>query len=91
MKLNLTEQLLVDNPLRALVQRFYEGPLLRELGGRLDKCTRPGRPVVSMVSGYEYCWSSSARIKSTDLTSTPGRFAARGPAAAICPATGISR
>ena len=36
MKLNLAETLLVNNPARALVQRFYEGPLLRRLGGRLD-------------------------------------------------------
>jgi ubiquinone/menaquinone biosynthesis C-methylase UbiE len=36
MKLNLVERLLVNNPARALVQRFYEGPLLRKLGGRLD-------------------------------------------------------
>jgi ubiquinone/menaquinone biosynthesis C-methylase UbiE len=36
MKLNLAERLLINNPVRALVQRFYEGPLLRELGGRLD-------------------------------------------------------
>jgi ubiquinone/menaquinone biosynthesis C-methylase UbiE len=36
MKLNLAERLLVNNPVRALVQRFYEGPLLRKLGGRLD-------------------------------------------------------
>jgi ubiquinone/menaquinone biosynthesis C-methylase UbiE len=35
-KLNLVEKLLVNNPARALVQRFYEGPLLRRLGGRLD-------------------------------------------------------
>jgi ubiquinone/menaquinone biosynthesis C-methylase UbiE len=35
-KLNLVEKLLVNNPARALVQRFYEGPLLRTLGGRLD-------------------------------------------------------
>lgn len=36
MKLNVAEKLLVNNPARALVQRFYEGPLLRKLGGRLD-------------------------------------------------------
>ena len=36
MKLNLVEKLLVNNPVRALVQRFYEGPLLQKLGGRLD-------------------------------------------------------
>lgn len=36
MKLNLVETLLVNNPARALVQRHYEGPLLRKLGGRLD-------------------------------------------------------
>jgi ubiquinone/menaquinone biosynthesis C-methylase UbiE len=33
MKLNLAEQLLVNNRVRAAVQRFYEGPLLRKLGG----------------------------------------------------------
>jgi ubiquinone/menaquinone biosynthesis C-methylase UbiE len=36
MKLNRIEKLLVNNPARALVQRLYEGPLLRKLGGRLD-------------------------------------------------------
>jgi ubiquinone/menaquinone biosynthesis C-methylase UbiE len=36
MKLNLAERLLVNNPAGAFVQRFYEGPLLRKLGGRLD-------------------------------------------------------
>ena len=36
MKLNLAEKLLINNPVRALVQRLYEGPLLRKLGGRLD-------------------------------------------------------
>jgi ubiquinone/menaquinone biosynthesis C-methylase UbiE len=33
MKLNHAERLLVNNNLRAIVQRFYEGPLLRSLGG----------------------------------------------------------
>lgn len=37
MKLNLMERLLVNNPARELVQRYYEGPLLRKLGGRLDR------------------------------------------------------
>jgi len=32
MKLNFTERLLVNNGVRALVQRLYEGPLLRNLG-----------------------------------------------------------
>ena len=36
MKLNLAERLLVNNPARALVQRFYEAPLLRKLGGRVE-------------------------------------------------------
>lgn len=36
MKLNFAERLLVNNPARALVQRYYEAPLLRKLGGRLD-------------------------------------------------------
>ena len=36
MKLNFAERLLVNNPARALVQRYYEAPLLEKLGGRLD-------------------------------------------------------
>ena len=36
MKLNTAETLLVNNPVRALIQRLYEGRLLLELGGRLD-------------------------------------------------------
>ena len=33
MKLNFAEQLLVNNSVRAAVQMYYEGPLLRRLGG----------------------------------------------------------
>ena len=36
MKLNLAERLLVNSPVRALVQRFYEAPLLRKLGGPIE-------------------------------------------------------
>jgi ubiquinone/menaquinone biosynthesis C-methylase UbiE len=36
MKLNLAERLLVNNPARAMVQRFYEGPLLRRIGGPVE-------------------------------------------------------
>ncbi|MGB2940605.1 MAG: methyltransferase domain-containing protein [Candidatus Dormiibacterota bacterium] len=36
MKLNAAERLLVNNPARAMVQRHYEVPLLRRLGGRVD-------------------------------------------------------
>lgn len=36
MNLNPAERLLVNNSFRALVQRFYEGPLLRSLGGTVD-------------------------------------------------------
>jgi ubiquinone/menaquinone biosynthesis C-methylase UbiE len=35
MILNTVEAWLVNNPVRALVQRLYEGPLLRKLGGPL--------------------------------------------------------
>ncbi|HEX3987571.1 MAG TPA: class I SAM-dependent methyltransferase [Acidobacteriaceae bacterium] len=35
MKLNFAERLLVNNDIRTAVQRFYEGPLLRRLGGTL--------------------------------------------------------
>ena len=36
MKLNAAETLLVNNPVRSLVQRLYESRVLFELGGRLD-------------------------------------------------------
>lgn len=36
MIVNAPEAFLVNNPARALVQQFYEGPLLLKLGGRLD-------------------------------------------------------
>ncbi|MGH9587496.1 MAG: class I SAM-dependent methyltransferase [Acidobacteriaceae bacterium] len=36
MKLNLAERALVNNSFRAAVQRFYEGPLLRNLGGEVN-------------------------------------------------------
>lgn len=36
MKLNLAERLLVNNDVRAVVQRLYEGPLLRRLGGTVS-------------------------------------------------------
>ncbi len=36
MKLNRIEKRLVNNPLRAALQRYYEGPLLMRLGGRID-------------------------------------------------------
>ena len=36
MILNAVETLLVNNPMRALVQRFYEVPLLCKLGGSLE-------------------------------------------------------
>ena len=36
MKLNKIEQALMNNPLRVLIQRYYEAPLLERLGGRVD-------------------------------------------------------
>lgn len=36
MKLNFVERLLVNNSARTAVQRFYEGPLLRRLGGAVE-------------------------------------------------------
>ncbi len=36
MKLNAAERFLINNPARAMVQRRYEVPLLRRLGGRVD-------------------------------------------------------
>jgi ubiquinone/menaquinone biosynthesis C-methylase UbiE len=46
MKLNFAEQLLVNNRVRAAVQRFYEGPLLRRLGGPV-----PGGTVLEIGCG----------------------------------------
>lgn len=37
MKLNTAERWLVNNPARALIQRFYEIPLLRGLGGSVER------------------------------------------------------
>lgn len=36
MKLNRIEKALMSNPVRAALQRWYEAPLLRRLGGRVD-------------------------------------------------------
>jgi ubiquinone/menaquinone biosynthesis C-methylase UbiE len=36
MKLNAAEKLLMNNPIRALVQRRFEAPLLERIGGRLE-------------------------------------------------------
>ena len=36
MKLNAMEKALMNNPVRAWIQRHYEAPLLERLGGRLD-------------------------------------------------------
>lgn len=36
MKLNFAERMLVNNGARAIVQRYYEGPLLRKLGGTVE-------------------------------------------------------
>jgi len=46
MKLNLAEQWLVNNPFRAAIQMFYEGPLLRKLGGPV-----PGGTVLEIGCG----------------------------------------
>lgn len=36
MKLNRVEKALINNPVRALLQRKYEAPLLERLGGRVE-------------------------------------------------------
>lgn len=46
MKLNLIEKAVVNNPVRALLQRRYEARLLERLGGRLD-----GRKVLEVGCG----------------------------------------
>ena len=37
MKLNWVEKAIMNNPIRASIQRWYEGPLLERLGGRVDR------------------------------------------------------
>lgn len=46
MKLNFAEQVLVNNRIRAAVQMFYEGPLLRKMSG-----TVPGGTVLEVGCG----------------------------------------
>ena len=46
MKLNFAEQLLVNNGFRSAIQMFYEGPLLRKLGGAV-----PGGTVLEVGCG----------------------------------------
>ena len=46
MKLNRVEKALMNNPVRASLQRYYETPLLERLGGRLD-----GRRVLEVGCG----------------------------------------
>jgi ubiquinone/menaquinone biosynthesis C-methylase UbiE len=36
MRLNVIEKMLLNNPARRMVQKFYEGPLLLRMAGRLD-------------------------------------------------------
>jgi ubiquinone/menaquinone biosynthesis C-methylase UbiE len=36
MKMNAIERLCMNNPVRAMIQRRYEAPLLEDLGGRVD-------------------------------------------------------
>ena len=36
MKMNRIEKLAMNNPIRALIQRYYETPLLERLGGRVE-------------------------------------------------------
>jgi hypothetical protein len=36
MQLNVIEKMLLNNPARRMVQRFYEAPLLLRMAGRLE-------------------------------------------------------
>ena len=64
MKLNVTERWLVNNPARALVQRFYEIPLLCRLGGSIENgrvlevgCGRgAGLPLLLLKLGAAYVY-----------------------------------
>lgn len=38
MKLNQIEKALMNNPVRAFVQRRYEAALMERLGGRMERC-----------------------------------------------------
>ncbi len=47
MKLNFWERLLVNNPVRSLVQHHFEAPMLLRMGGRLD-----GKKVLEIGCGH---------------------------------------
>lgn len=54
MKLNRVEKALMNNPVRALVQRHYEAALMQQIGGRVsgDVCWRSGADEVSVLRSY---------------------------------------
>ena len=64
MKLNLAERLLVNNHARATVQMFYEGPLLRRLGGTVQ-----GAPCLKSAAG------EAQGLRSSFVTSARHMFA----------------
>ena len=66
MKLNLAEKVLVNNPVRPLVQRFYEGPLLQnwEVGLTTHAFSTSD---AAAVWECKYCWSSSEQGRSKKL------------------------
>ena len=49
MKLDRAEKVLMNNPIRAAFQRWYEVPLLERLGGRVE-----GLDVLEIGSGLIY-------------------------------------
>jgi len=77
MRMNAVETAVMNNPVRRVVQRFYEAPLLRRLGGDVS-----GGAVLEIGCGQGYdaelICHVSAPPASTPSTSTPACWS--GPA-----------
>lgn len=90
MKLNIVEKLLMNNPVRAALQRHYEAPLLERLGGRV-----PGARVLEIGCGrgigtliiLERFGAASVHACDYDpdmAAKARARLAPRAPRATVC-------
>jgi len=90
MKLNAVEKLLMNNPVRAALQRHYEGPLLEQLGGHV-----PGARVLEIGCGrgigtqiiLERFGAASVHASDYDLgmaAKARARLAPRASRATVC-------
>lgn len=90
MKLNAIEKLLMNNPVRGALQRYYEAPLLERLGGRV-----PGARVLEIGCGRGIGTQitldrfGAARVHASDYdlemaAKARARMGQRAPRATVC-------